>query len=136
MPAFDIMQVGAIGLARLDMPRLEFGPELADLHIGKRHHLVLTISICLGLLSSAPGIVAPRFSSASTAKARAELMSYTFGITNAQDSELQSGCWKGGKVPLSHVRRPASDGSFEMSIARSRRDQACCLRRSKRIANR
>ena len=49
------MEVGSVGLARLDVLSLELRSQLADLRIAKRHHLVLTISTGWGLLSCAPG---------------------------------------------------------------------------------
>src|SRR5262245_12451464 len=51
VPTFDIVEVSTISLAALDMPRLKFGLELADLRVAKCHHLVLTISTGSGLLS-------------------------------------------------------------------------------------
>src|SRR5262245_23724919 len=65
MPTFDIVEVRTISLAALDMPRLKFGLEQADLYVAQRHHLVLTISTGWGLLSWAPGISTPRLSSPS-----------------------------------------------------------------------
>src|SRR5688572_19229441 len=67
MPAFDVMEGGAVRFTRLDVLGIELRLEQANLLIGKCHHLVLTLSTGLGLDSWAPEISPPRFKSPSIA---------------------------------------------------------------------
>ena len=55
VPPLDIVKIGSVGVARLDVLSIELRSQLSNLGIAKRHHLVLTLSTGLGLLICSPG---------------------------------------------------------------------------------
>ena len=55
VPPLDIVKVGSVGFARLDVLRLELRSQLPDLGIAKRHHLVLTHKHWFGVAHLRPG---------------------------------------------------------------------------------